>query len=405
LWAGDARVLTCLALFLSLVSVVYLAVGLYHLTLDRGVLGAIDLRSRWQEEHYVLRHKNFFVVRDRWDEALARAAPEAERDQDVEPDLGVPASPGYAPWTYFSGAAFMWPGNWTAARYYFAAVDMLALALVCLIVWHWGKRGGRLVSWLFCAAVLATFSVHSTLGVGQYGIIVFACLLGTLWLSEEDHPILAGLAMGVALAKPTLSVPFLIPLLVKRRWLTVMTALLYVGFSSCVTWWLTQTDPLTMLRQMVAASARWGPQTGVDIITFLYQQGVPVSLSLKLTAGLVLAVSCTLMVLGRHASLLTLFAVAAATARLWTYHRGYDDLIGIFLMVALGVMALERQSRVAMVAFFVMGVALWIPLRLLGTEVGFLALLVWIGCVAALLLAAQGRYFPAGALEPIPAAP
>jgi hypothetical protein len=248
--------------------------------------------------------------------------------------------------------------------------------------------------------MLATFSIHSTLGIGQYGIIVFSALLGALWLTEHDRPILAGLLLGVALAKPTLSLPFLLPMLVKGRWVPVVTAATYVGAASCLTWWLTGTDPVTMLGQTAAASARWGVESGTDPITFLSRLNVPVSTAFRITAAVVLAVSCMLMILWRRASMLTLFAVAAATARLWTYHRNYDDLIGIFLLLALGTLALECDSAAAMAAFLTMGLVLWIPQRLLGTEAGFVLLLGWIGCAVVLLCATPREASTAGVLRP-----
>jgi len=359
--------------------------GMYHLVLDDGALGAIDLRSRWQEQHYVFRHKNPFEVRDRWSAAQNATESALQRNSTIEADLGVPR-PGYPPWAYFTGAALTWPSNWMAARYYFAVVDVLSLVILAGWAYREGVSAGGWVPILACAAVLATFSIHSTLGTGQYGIIVLVSLFAVLWFDEGNRPILSGLVLGIALIKPTISLPFLIPMLVKRRWKAVTVALLYILSASCVTWWLTGTNPLRMLRQMAGPFSLRSIQDGVDPVALLAKLNVKGDAAMRVSAVFVLIMSFALVFAWRRASMLTLFAIASVTARLWTYHRGYDDLIGLFLLLALGKSALVCRTNMAAAAFLVMGAALWLPARLLGTEVGILILTAWIGCAAVLLI-------------------
>jgi hypothetical protein len=420
-----------LTILVSIIAVGYIAKGLYHLVLDTGRLGAIDLRSRWQEQHYVLRHKNYFEVRDRWEAAgyplMAAStvgmigspgAPgglmagigifpgrddniaSVRREVGLEPDLDVPQSPGYPPWTWLAGTLFMWPSNWTAVRYYYAACLLLALTVIGLQAARYGRVGGRSTAALFFVAAIAPFSIHSTMGLGQYGIVVLTFLLGALWCDEHQRPFLCGLLMGIALLKPTLSLPFLIPLLVKQRWLSLVTAGLYVCCASGFTWWMTGTDPLTMTREMFAASNRWGVDTGVDIVAFL-STFIPRDIAMKVTALSVVAVSLVVMYCWRRASMLTLFGVAAVTARLWSYHRGYDDLIGVFVMLALGAAAWEQESKLGKLAFVAMGFTLWVPARLLGFGVGLLLLVSWVGCTI-ILLRLSSRQGHAGAAVGVP---
>jgi hypothetical protein len=124
---------------------------------------------------------------------------------------------------------------------------------------------------------------------------------------------------------------------------------------------------------------------GVDPVALLTKMDVPVGVASKLTGAVVLATGCALIFLWRQASMLTLFALAGVTARLWTYHRGYDDLIGVFLLLALGVIGLERQRDAAIAAFLVMGLTLWLPARLMGFGAGMVLLLAWIGCAVVLV--------------------
>jgi hypothetical protein len=49
--------------------------------------------------------------------------------------------------------------------------------------------------------------------------------------------------------------------------------------------------------------------------------------------------------------------------RLWSYHHNYDDVMLIFLVVALGRLVLARPSPWTVLAFGVVGLSLWIPVR------------------------------------------
>jgi hypothetical protein len=373
-----------LAVLLSCLAAVYVPVGLYHLVWDEHPIGAIDLRLRWQEQHYVFRQKSPFDVRDRWDAIKRGSGSNGVREPEVEPDLGVPR-PGYPPWAYATGAALYWPSNWTAARYYFAGVNLILLFLLSAWAYQVGANAGTPIGRLFCAAVPATFSIHSTLGTGQYGLIVLMSLFAAMWFVERGHSVLGGILIGVALAKPSLSGPFLIPLLVKQRWVALFTSAVYLGLGSCVTWWLTDSDPVTMLKQMAGPFSLRSITEGVDPVALLSRLGVSSKTAMKVTAAVVSVVLLASTVIWRRASMLTLFGVSSVAARLWTYHRGYDDVIGIFLLMALGALAIARDSRIAKAAFLVMGLALWTPARMLGDVVGLIILIAWIGCAAVLL--------------------
>jgi hypothetical protein len=276
------------------------------------------------------------------------------------------------------------------ARYYFAAINLLCLIPGAIVAYRLGQPGGNVFAFFLCAATLAMGAICHTLGNGQYGIIVFVSLLGALWMDGQRRPLLAGVLIGVALVKPTLSVPFLVPMFVKQRYASLITAAVYLGLASCLTWWLTDTDPITMLKQMHAASMRWGIQYGADPIAFLCRAGIGTATAGNAVAAVVVAVSFALTYLYRRASMLTLFGIAGLAARLWTYHRPYDDLILVFLMLALGSMSIERKSRSAMAACIGMGITLWFPARAIEEQpaVQLLMMIVWIACLAVLLAVA-----------------
>jgi len=117
--------------------------------------------------------------------------------------------------------------------------------------------------------------------------------------------------------------------------------------------------------------------------------GIVSAAQVALTPLIVTLPSAAMMALSRH-SLTLAFAVAAVWGRLWTYHKSYDDVMLVFLLVPLGVLAFRSQSRAALAAFAFMGALAWIPGRVLGVpEIQMLQLALWPAALAVLVVVAR----------------
>jgi Glycosyltransferase family 87 len=334
--------------------------------------GGGDLYMRWQEQQYVLRHKNPFDVY-----AASVAEPnQPESPLVLEPDLGQP-KPGYPPWAYGTGISFMWSRDIFVVRLCFAAVNLLFLG--CIAAWNFWLGGSRWeVAFVLMAVSLSADSMCNTLAIGQLGVIVVGSLVAACWCDERDRPILAGLLLGVALIKPTLSFPFLLPFLLKRRWLTLVIAGVYTALASAIVWALVGTDPITMLEQMQTAAADWGTiyyttkvvpidwstlaRAGkIDPNAILVHFGVSPKAALQISPVICLTIAFVLMWFWRRASMMTLFAIAAVTARLWVGHGHYDDVILLFVGFGLAEALVRRFSARVAFAYGILGFSLLFP--------------------------------------------
>jgi hypothetical protein len=66
----------------------------------------------------------------------------------------------------------------------------------------------------------------------------------------------------------------------------------------------------------------------------------------------------------RNATMLYLFAIASIASRLGTYHRTtYDDLILVFLLMAMGDAVMYSKNRVGLATLAILGLSLWLPAR------------------------------------------
>jgi hypothetical protein len=117
-----------------------------------------------------------------------------------------------------------------------------------------------------------------------------------------------------------------------------------------------------MLKHMYSQSAEWDAGDS-GLIGVLLHMGAPRSAVVTgaLFAGAVSALVCSWCL--RTTPLATSFAVLSVIARLWMYHRRYDDTMLIFLLVVLGGLTLRRPSAWRLIVFGLVGLSLWLPLR------------------------------------------
>lgn len=382
--------LKVVAALLGALALFHLGRGVRYAAFDSSPYVPSDLRLRWQEQHYVFRGKNPYEVFNQF-EQFANGGERPRPEAAVDPDLGKP-SPGYPPWSYATGALLVWPDDWTLAKRGFALLELLLLAYVARFAYRLGMKGGTALAWFASMGTLAFGSFGSTLVSGQYGIVVLAALVGVLQVDGRGKGVLQGLLLGVALVKPTLSLPFVVPLLIRRRAMTLLVASAYITCGSCLTWVLTGADPWTMLEQTAAATRHWGLDQGADLISTLVRLGVESKLAAKVAAGGSLAALLILAVRYRKESLLTQFAVAGLASRLWIYHRAYDDVILAFLLLALINAWRERKSVATLVAVVLAGATLWAPTSASRRPVlDFAMIVVWTAGLAVLLAGSDLR--------------
>jgi hypothetical protein len=132
-----------------------------------------------------------------------------------------------------------------------------------------------------------------------------------------------------------------------------------------------------MMKLWVAAAQRnngvaYGP---ASLLTY---EGMPADMAARGCALVVLPVAAIVLAWGRKLPILTLFGLAAGFGRLWTYHRVYDNVMLVFLLVGLADLSLRSKLRSAGVAWVFVGLTLWIPIRSMDVPIVHLThLLIW----------------------------
>ncbi|WP_193880566.1 glycosyltransferase family 87 protein [Coleofasciculus sp. LEGE 07092] len=301
-----------------MLSLTYLTQGFYSLTIAEN--GANDLLARWQEQQYIYRGIYPYA---------ARAG-----SPDIVPAIGAIKSGGYPPWAFFSGFFFLPPLNWQLTRFYHGILNLISLAILAFFAYRIGCPYGKSKAFFALSASLALTGHKLTLELGQYGIILNALLIGTFWLLKKYKNSWAGLLLGIAMMKPNISGLYFFVLIIRRRTKAILTCSLYLTLTSLAIGLVTQFNPIKMLIRILKDSKYFADKgySGINIITNLGFD--PKMATLLLGFGGVLGITIIFYIWRNH-SLLTLFATASVVGRIFVYHRSYDNIMLIFLLLCL----------------------------------------------------------------------
>ncbi len=329
------------------ISLAYLGKGFYMLAFAGSQEGAGDLLERWKEQQYI----------------YLNTYPYYMDSADIDPRLGKVISGGYPPWAFFTGF-FIFPNiSWTLTCFYQVFLNILSLGILSRFAYQIGLPFGQISAYFFVASCLAISSHSTTLGLGQYGIIINAFLISVYYCVQTRKNILAGIFMGIALAKPNISAPYILSLIIHRRLKPVFIAFAYIISATFYIAWLTKLDFVNVFSRFLK-QIKYVADDGFSGINILINLGINQEIAILLLIAITTGVSIVVFQKLRHTSLLTLFASASVIGRVFIYHRVYDDLMLVFLLLALLQLAFQVPNRYNIGSVFLLGLTLWIPASL-----------------------------------------
>jgi hypothetical protein len=387
------RVLCALSLLLA---VALLGKGFVQFALVPGA--GFDQRLQWKAAQYYLRGVNPFPVSLYYQDVARRTG--RDEGPGYLPQVGWPEEVVYPPSSTLTQIAlYGWP-SLPFTRWIFVALNLVAAAVVAW--WSRGLIGGPPETrWLFAGLALVNLGYSQTLINGNYGILVVAALMLAFALRER-HPVTAGLVLGVALVKPTLSAPFVVLLLADRRYraLVVMTAVAAASVALSVV--LTGDGPLVLVRQSLEGTARFA-KAPYAIWQLLRAWGTGTAFALAVNAAVFMIPF--VVVLWRavakgtvETSWLALAALAGVVARLFTYHNSIDNVVLTFLVLALARLAVDRRDAWATALLAAVVLSVLVPFVWTNSVVGHLALYaIWV-LGASYVVAVD--VWPAGRMRP-----
>lgn len=173
--------------------------------------------------------------------------------------------------------------------------------------------------------------VYTTITHSQFSLLIFACLLYGMLYAKNDWK--AALALTIALIKPTFSVPFLILLIVQKKWLrlaiTFSIQMVLLGLMVIQV----HTNPLQLVREWMEVGSFFA--IGMYNVPELLNKFGLIGTKLAGLTPWILLVFSWLFIFYSRRSLIEKFSFLGIFSVLWTYHGPYDyvSLIPALLLV------------------------------------------------------------------------
>ena len=373
------RILFIISILLIFVSFIYFALGFYDLliTKDR----AFDLFSRWQEQQY--------IYRGLYPYDAMKGSP------NIIPEIGVIDSGGYPPWAFFTGFVFFPPISWELTRFYHLILNIVSILVLAVFAYQIGFPYGKSKALFTLTACLAVSSHKSTLEMGQYGIILNALLILVFWLIQKNKNIWAGLIFGIAMVKPNISAPYFLILIINKRFKAILSFSLYIIFGSLNIWIITKLTPVYMINKIIKQSKHFADKgySGIHAFTALGFDPKQATILLGIIGILTIT---TIIYLCRNYSLLNLFAICSVIGRICIYHRIYDNLMLMFLLLAIIKITFDNLNKLNIFFLTLVSLSLWLPAIIIDfANLEFAQIVIWITALGHILIQSrrENSYF------------
>ncbi|ACK70420.1 hypothetical protein PCC7424_1990 [Gloeothece citriformis PCC 7424] len=370
----ENKTILALSVILACFSFAYLSKGFYHLLISD--IGAKDLFSRWQEQQSISYH-----IRQHLTQNFLS-----------EPPKNTVFSI-YPPWAWIVGLFIFPPIPFEMLRLYYALLNIISLVIVGLFGYQLGCRHGKLKAWFSVTVCLSLSSYSTTLGVGQYGIIINAFLIGALWFLEKRKDLLAGICLGLALTKPNISAFFIFIPLVRKKIKVVFALIIYmIGLNSLV-WVLTSLNPFTILMLQFKLIKTFA-ESGYSGVNILRDFGVEITIAIVLLIIGGTGLSLISFALFKKSSWLFLLAIAAVIGRISMYHLIYDNVMLIFLLLACLTLTLNKSKPGNILIFSLVLLSLLLPAKVIDlfSFLEPIQFVIWISAMIYLVTQPQSHY-------------
>ncbi len=278
------------------------------------------------------------------------------------------------------------PFGTRAVQVVWLGLNLAALGIVCATVLRlWGRAWPFWLKAAFCLTVAASKPVRLGIGMGQFHLLPLALMLGAIALLHARRPIVAGVLIGIALVKPTMGLPLLALLMVRREWRALMA---FVGFHALallgVSAWLNAT-PWRLIRKWLHVAKDQQAAGLIDVPSLLERVWPGASQGASLIALVLLAATFALVYAFRRARDLSLVSLCLFVAAIFTYHRPYDLVLLLpALVLAIDVAGTTSFKTAAAVLFALLLIVPSEPAERIGLgdwyEWGFIAAsYAWLG--------------------------
>ena len=223
-----------------------------------------------------------------------------------------------------------------------AVINAISVVALMALTVKWLKEHNipSDVRWLITLAIPAFHSISQALGIGQvtvvyitlFFLVAYRCSQHRIRLWEK---LLWMLPLALCLGKFSLFIPLIVPLLLHERLRIIAIGAIILNL--ILSWQVASmldTGIFKLMAQIMENSNKVREVGSLDLHVLLSISGVS-NLGTTLSSIVLLAAFAVISYRIRSSNLLIQLALAAITARFWVYHGHYDNVVLIFVLMAL----------------------------------------------------------------------
>jgi hypothetical protein len=301
----------------------------------------------------------------------------------------------YLPWALPLFGLLFAGGGILQGKLMISAVSLSSLALIAAIGWRTLRPLGRRAGWLGFLTPLAIAGNGNCLAHGQFSILCMG-LISLHWLLlARRRPFSAGLCWALAMLKPQIALPFVIPLLRRRNWAGLAAgAGLLLGLAG-IALFQTRTHPIELMvswfRVLPSFFSGGHPNALAMLFSLKADQWGGI---LGLMAVLLITITVVLARIGRRPAAISLrvgawqsmnrhplelAALGGLVGLLSFYHLNYDNIMLFPALLAAWRASLRQPRWDNLLITLLLALSSWTPLRLQESIPGIptLHVLIW----------------------------
>ena len=249
---------------------------------------------------------------------------------------------------------------------------------------HWDR--------LFCvsATLFLGGAVGEMLFFENFGCFNAFLILLLILLLKTKHDILSGLVWGLLMTKPQIGLLFVIPLLMKRRFVTISVAAIFCLLSSIPAAVMCHRNPIEMILEVPRANIFLVFENGTMLIPMQVCHALSDRFSgtaLNMVSSIIGIGLCLILSwrLRNSKSWLLVLCPAIVCSLLWTYCKPHDRVILWVMNFALSVLFVRSRNwivRILCMALILITACPWFW----GYRIGLVVKILWRVSLLALLV-------------------
>ena len=212
----------------------------------------------------------------------------------------------------------------------------ILISIISLIDLSKNRQSG----FFLAACFFAFHSIAQGLGVGQVTLPIVGALLGAIWCFERGnstiYQIIGTFLLLFAMGKYSLLLPISMVLLLRKKYRPYLLAALALNI--VISWALLRrvdSGIIDFVTTTLGSSGVTQSVGSIDLHALLYQVGITGNLPLLATLIMIVFLGTILIIRRAEMTIWDQLALAALVARFFVYHAHYDNLILIFVVIAL----------------------------------------------------------------------